>query len=136
MIQKYLNKIKKLPHVMQFFKYIIVWGIMLIFNLMLVWIFMKFLDFSFITSSSIAFVLESIVAFFVNRSWTFKSDIHFLKGYFRFFTIALYSFIFVMISTYCMIHLLDIQYLSSRTISTFVAWFLGYLLDLRISFRV
>lgn len=100
MSQYLLHFAQKNHHIVQFLRYILVGGIMLIFNLLLVWYFVRFWDIHYLLASSVAFILESVVAFFANRRWTFHSSTEFRHGYMRFLTIAFYSFIVVLFITF------------------------------------
>jgi putative flippase GtrA len=100
MSQYFLHFSRKHIHCAQFARYVSVGGVMLILNLLLVWFFVVYGNMNYLLASGIAFVIESVAAFFANRRWTFKTDIHFRKGYIRFLTIAFYSFLAVLIITY------------------------------------
>lgn len=136
MNQYLLRLSQKNEHIVQFIRYILVGSIMLIVNLLLVWYFVQFWDMHYLVASSIAFVFESIAAFFANRRWTFQSTTEFRHGYMKFLTIAFYSFIVVLFITYGLVHFLAFQYLWARSASTVVAGFIGYFLDMKITFRV
>jgi putative flippase GtrA len=84
----------------QFVRYVTIGAIMLVLNLLMVWAFVQFVSMHYLLASSIAFVIESVVAFFANRKYTFKTNTHFKHGYVRFMTIAFYSFLAVLIITY------------------------------------
>lgn len=136
MTQVLLRLAQKNEHIIQFIRYIVVGAIMLILNLLLVWYFVRFWDMHYLIASSLAFVFESIAAFFANRKWTFHSSTHFRHGFMRFLTIAFYSFIVVLFITFGLVHFLAFQYVWARTASTVVAGFIGYFLDMKITFRV
>lgn len=87
-------------HVVQFVRYVTIGAIMLIINLLLVWGFVQFWDMHYLLASSIAFLIESVFAFFANRRWTFRTSTGFRHGYMKFLTIAFYSFIAVLIITF------------------------------------
>ncbi len=123
-------------HIVQFVRYVSIGGIMLVLNLVLVWIFVQFGDMHYLVASGIAFVIESVAAFFANRKYTFKTNTHFKHGYMRFMTIAFYSFLAVLIITYGLVHFLAFHYVWARTFSTVVTGFIGYFLDMKITFRV
>lgn len=127
---------RKHERIVQFARYISVGGIMLVLNLFLVWIFVAFLDMHYLIASGFAFIVESVAAFFANRKYTFKTDTHFKHGYMKFLTIAFYSFLAVLIITYGLVHFLAFHYVWARTFSTVVTGFIGYFLDLKITFRV
>lgn len=120
----------------QFIRYITIGGIMLVLNLLLVWVFVQFSHMHYLVASGIAFVIESVAAFFANRKYTFKTNTHFKHGYVRFMTIAFYSFLAVLIITYGLVHFLAFHYVWARTFSTVVTGFIGYFLDMKITFRV
>ncbi len=123
-------------HVRQFGRYTFAGGLMLLANLILVWFFTRFLGMHYLLSCSVAFIIESFIGFFVNRKWTFRSSIHFKKGYFRFFIIAIYTLIVILFTTYALIHYLAFHYVWARTISSVITGIMGYILDLKITFRV
>lgn len=136
MTQYLLRLAQNNERIVQFLRYILVGAIMLLLNLLLVWYFVQFWHMHYLVASSIAFVFESIAAFFANRRWTFQTSTQFRKGYVKFFTIAFYSFIVVLFITYGLVHFLAFQYVWARTASTVVAGFIGYFLDMKITFRV
>lgn len=136
MTQYLLRFAQRNERIIQFLRYISVGAIMLILNLLLVWYFVRFWGMHYLLASSIAFVLESVAAFFANRRWTFQTTTEFRHGYMRFLTIAFYSFIVVLFITYGLVHFLAFQYVWARTASTVVAGFIGYFLDMKITFRV
>ncbi len=109
---------------------------MLLANLLLVWFFTWFFGFHYLLSCAIAFIAESFIGFYVNREWTFRSSIHFKRGYIRFLIIALYSLIAILFITYGLITYLAFHYVWARTISSIVTGIIGYVLDLKITFRV
>ena len=123
-------------HIIQFVRYILVGSIMLLLNLIMVWYFVQFWHIHYLVGCSIAFVLESVVAFFANRRWTFQSDTQFKHGYMKFLTIAFYSFLIVLFITYGLVHYLAFHYVWARTVSTVVMGFIGFFLDMKITFRV
>ncbi len=123
-------------HLKQFSRYTFAGVLMLIANLLLVWFFTRFFGLHYLLSCTIAFIAESFIGFYVNRKWTFKSSIHFKKGYFRFLIIALYSLIAILFITYGLITYLAFHYVWARTISSIVTGIIGYVLDLKITFRV
>lgn len=136
MTQYLLRFSQRNPHIIQFLRYLMVGSIMLLLNLMLVWYFVRFWDMHYLLASSLAFILESFAAFFANRRWTFQTNTAFRQGYMRFLTIAFYSFVVVLFITFGLVHFLALQYVWARTASTLVAGFIGYFLDMRITFRV
>lgn len=87
-------------HIVQFVRYVTIGSIMLVVNLLLVWAFVQFWGMHYLLASSIAFIIESVAAFFANRKYTFKTTTHFKHGYVRFMTIAFYSFIAVLVITF------------------------------------
>jgi putative flippase GtrA len=123
-------------HIRQFSRYTLAGILMLIANLLLVWFFTRFFGFHYLFSCAVAFIVESFIGFSVNKRWTFKSQIHFKKGYFRFLIIALYSLIAILFITYGLITYLAFHYIWARTISSVVTGIIGYVLDLKITFRV
>ena len=136
MSQYLLHFSRKHEHIVQFVRYISVGGIMLILNLVLVWLFVRYFGMHYLVASSFAFMIESVAAFFANRQWTFKTDTHFRTGYIRFLTIAFYSFLAVLFITYGLVHFFAFHYVWGRTVSTLITGFIGYFLDLKITFRV
>lgn len=122
--------------IVQFVRYVTIGAIMLLVNLLLVWIFVQFWHMHYLVASSIAFFIESIAAFFANRRWTFHTSTQFRHGYMRFLTIAFYSFLAVLIITFGLVHYLAFHYVWARTVSTVVTGFIGYFLDMKITFRV
>jgi putative flippase GtrA len=76
------------------------------------------------------------VGFIVNKTWTFKTDTKFLQGYIKFLTIAFYSFLFVLFITFGLVHYLAFHYVWARTVSAVLIGFIGYFLDMKITFRV
>ncbi len=123
-------------HIIQFIRYVAIGGIMLIVNLMLVWAFVQLWNMHYLLASSIAFLLESVLAFFANRKWTFRTSIGFRHGYVKFLTIAFYSFFVVLLVTFGLVHFLAFHYVWARTVSTVITGFLGYFLDMKFTFRV
>lgn len=136
MPQPLLHFAHKNEHIIRFVRYITVGAIMLILNLLLVWGFVQFWDMHYLVASSFAFLLESVAAFYANRRWTFQTTTGFRSGYMRFMTIAFYSFLLVLLVTYGLVHFLAFHYVWARTVSTVVTGFIGYFLDMKITFRV
>jgi len=131
-----VKNIRAQHHIRQFIRYISVWGIMLGISLCIVWIFTGIFGFHYLTSCTIAFILESIAAFFINKYWTFGSDMSFWHGYPRFVTIAFYSTIIVLLITYGLTDYFALEYVWARTISTMIMGTCGYFLDMRVAFRM
>ena len=123
-------------HIRQFLRYISVGGLMLGVNLLIVWLLVQFFWTHYLLACGIAFVVESLVAFFVNKSWTFGSQISFKKGFKRFFIIGFYTTILVLFITYGFTHYLAMHYVSARTTSTVIMGVIGYFMDMRLAFRV
>lgn len=123
-------------HIRQFSRYTFAGLLMLIANLLLVWFFTRFFWLHYLLSCAIAFIAESFIGFYVNREWTFKSSIHFKRGYIRFLIIALYSLIAILFITYGLITFLALKYVWARTISSIVTGIIGYVLDLKITFKI
>lgn len=136
MPQSLLHFAQRHEHIVQFIRYLTIGSIMLVVNILLVWAFVQFWHMHYLVACSIAFVLESVLAFFANRRWTFRSSTEFKRGYMRFLTIAFYSFLIVLMVTYGLVHYLAFHYIWARTASTIVTGFIGYFLDLKITFRV
>lgn len=123
-------------HVRQFCRYSFAGFLMLAANLILVWFFTRFFGVHYLLSCAIAFFAETFIGFYVNRKWTFRSAIHFKKGYMRFFIIAIYTLIAILFITYALIHYLAFHYVWARTISSVITGVMGYVLDLKVTFRV
>ena len=123
-------------HIQRFGRYISVWSLMLGVNLLLVWLLVYFFHLEHLTAISIAFVLESISTFSLQREWTFRSTVGVKKWYMRFVVVWFYSLLLILGVTYVLMHFLSFQYLWARTVSTMVAGLFGYFLDLKITFRV
>lgn len=123
-------------HIKQFGRYTFAGVLMLLANLLLVWFFTRFFGLHYLFSCAIAFIVESFIWFYVNRKWTFKSQVHFKKGYMRFFIVAMYSLLAILFITYALIHYLAFDYIGARTISSVVAGVIWYIIDLRVTFRV
>ena len=87
-------------HVQQFSRYTIAGILMLLANLLLVWFFTQFFDIHYLVACAIAFIAETFIGFYVNKRWTFRSTIHFKKGYFRSLMIALVSLVGILLITY------------------------------------
>ena len=131
-----IKNIRVRHHIQQFIRYFTVWIIMLGISLFIVWIFTGIFGLHYLTSCTIAFVLESIAAFFINKHWTFWSDMSFRKGYPRFVTIAFYSTVLVLLITYALTDYFALEYVWARTISTMIMGTCGYFLDMRVAFRI
>lgn len=123
-------------HIYQFSRYSFAGFLMLVANLILVWFFTRFFWIHYLISCAIAFIAESFIWFYVNRHWTFRSSVHFKKGYLRFLIIALYSLLGILFITYALIHYLAFHYVWARTISSVITGIVGYVADLKITFRV
>lgn len=123
-------------HARQFARYTFAGALMLFANLLLVWFFTELFGLHYLVSCAIAFIAESFIGFYVNRHWTFKSSVHFKKGYIRFLIIAFYSLLAILFITYGLITYLAFQYVWARTVSSVVTGAIGYILDLKITFRV
>jgi len=87
-------------HMNQFLRYISVGGLILGINLLIVWILIRFLGMQYLLACGIAFTIESLVAFFINKYWTFSSEVSFRSGFKRFFLIGFYSTIVILFVTY------------------------------------
>jgi|GEM_PF-1070904 len=120
----------------QFLKYIIVGGLMLGVNLALVWFFIEIGNMSYLLACGLAFIVESLAAFSINKYWTFRSPISFRVGFKRFFVIGFYTTLLILFVTYGLTHYLAMHYVEARTASTVVMGMIGYFLDMRMSFRV
>lgn len=136
MLQTVLHFPHKSEHLAQFARYVAVGTLMLLLNLIMVWGLAQFWHLHYLVACSIAFVLESVLAFFANRRWTFRTSTRFRHGYMKFLTIAFYSFLVILIVTYGLVHYLAFHYIWARTVSTVITGFIGYFFDMRITFRV
>ena len=123
-------------HIHQFSRYTFAGFLMLAANLILVWFFTRFFGVHYLFSCAIAFIAESFIGFYVNKRWTFRSSVHFKKGYLRFLIIALYSLIAILFISYALIHYLAFHYVWARTVSSIITGIVGYVADLKITFRV
>jgi putative flippase GtrA len=123
-------------HGLQFLRYMLVGGVMLFVNLMLVWMCITFFGWHYLVATSVAFFAESLVAFFANRRWTFQTNTPFHPGYVKFITLGFYSFIVMLFCTYGFVHFLAFHYVWARTIATVIGGMIGYVLDLRVTFRI
>ena len=123
-------------HIQQFLRYISVGGLVLGVNLLIVWFLIQFFQTQYLLACGIAFMVESLIAFFINKYWTFDSKISFRSGFRRFFIIGFYTTILILFITYGFTHFLSMHYVSARTSSTVIMGVIGYILDMRIAFRV
>ncbi|MFA6080390.1 MAG: GtrA family protein [Candidatus Gracilibacteria bacterium] len=131
-----IKNIRVYHHIHQFIRYLTVGGIMLSISLFIVGVFTGIFGLHYLTSCGIAFILESIAAFYINRYWTFGSDVSFRHGYPRFVTIAFYSTVIVLLITYGLTDYFALEYVWARTISTMIMGVCGYFLDMRVAFRM
>lgn len=122
--------------IQQFLKYISVGGIILAVNLALVWFCIEIWNMGYIPACSVAFIVESLAAFFINKYWTFRSPISFRSGFKRFFVIGFYTTLLILFATYGLTHYLSFHYVEARTASTVIMGVIGYFLDMRLAFRV
>lgn len=120
----------------QFFRYMSVGWLMLGINLLIVWVLLQFFWVQYILACGIAFLLESLAAFFINKYWTFDSKISFKVWFRRFMMIGFYTTIIILFITYWFTHYLSMHYVEARTASTVIMWVIGYFLDMRLAFRV
>lgn len=123
-------------HINQFLRYMSVGGLMLAINLLIVWFLITFFGTQYLIACAIAFALESLVAFFINRYWTFGSKVSFKVGFRRFIVIGFYTTLIILFITYGFTHYLSMHYVSARTASTAIMGVIGYFLDMRLAFRV
>lgn len=123
-------------HIMRFSRYLAVGGVMFFINILLIWMFVEGGHMNYLIAASLAFIPETLAGFYINRHWTFKTNTWFRTGFFRFLTIGLYSFLFVLVLTYGFIHFFAFHYVWARMVSTMISGFIGYFLDLKITFRV
>ncbi len=66
-------------HGKQFVRYACVGGLMLIISLVTVGGLTEFFGVHYLLACGVAFIIESFVAFFINKYWTFGSDVSFMK---------------------------------------------------------
>jgi putative flippase GtrA len=109
---------------------------MLAINLLIVWFLIRFFSTQYLIACAIAFALESFIAFYINRYWTFHSEISFSVGFRRCVVIGFYSTLAILCITYGFTHYLSMHYVSARTASTVIMGIIGYFLDMRFAFRV
>lgn len=109
---------------------------MLAINLLIVWLLITFFGTQYLIACAIAFALESLVAFFVNKYWTFGSEVSFKVGFRRFIVIGFYTTLVILFITYGFTHYLSMHYVPARTTSTVIMGIIGYFLDMRLAFRV
>ncbi len=132
----HIRRRRFIRQIKQFIRYISVGWLMLGINLIIVWFLIEFAQLQYLLACGIAFVLESLAAFFVNKYWTFQSHVSFRSGFKRFFVIGFYTTILILFITYGLTHYLALHYVEARTASTVVMGIIGYFLDMRMSFRV
>lgn len=132
----HIHRRRFVRQIKQFIKYVSVGGFMLIINLAIVWCLIEIYHMQYLLACSIAFTVESLAAFFINKYWTFRSHISFRSGFKRFFLIGFYTTLVILFITYGLTHYLAFHYAEARTTSTVIMGIIGYFIDMRLSFRV
>lgn len=132
----HLRRRRFIKQIKQFTRYLSVGALMLWVNLIGVWFFVEIFDMQYLTACGITFAGESLLAFYVNKYWTFKSSVSFRSGFKRFFLIGFYTTLLILSITYGLTHFLSFRYAEARTTSTAIMGVVGYILDMKLAFKM
>ena len=105
-------------------------------DLLFVYILTDFFSVHYITSVVIGFITTTIGLFFANRTWTFDTYVHPLRGILYATAVAVGALAIITAVTYIGVEYLGLYYLLARVIAACFAFIWSYIADSFFTFRL
>ena len=114
--------------IIQFFKFIIVGLINSSFNYLLFYVCLIYLNFHYIISGTLGFILGALIGYQLNRSWSFNSKINYKKGLRTYLFIQLFCLLIHNITLISVIEYLQIKDVFSQLAGIIVTTLINFYL--------
>jgi len=99
--------------------------------------FLVFKGINYLVAIVIGFVIETILAYLLNRFWTFSDTLMDFKiGYLRSFLVAILNLLIIMLITFLGIQIFKLNYLIARIVAGVIVGIISFILDAKFSFAV
>lgn len=109
-------------------KYIVVGVLSTLTHLTLLYILVEFFQLSPLPASSIAFIWVVLQSYWLNRTWTFRSDRNHLSSLSRYIVVSLVGFFSNLAIMYFMLSVGGLWYMAAQTVTILVIPLINYLL--------
>jgi putative flippase GtrA len=104
-------------------------AVLLPFNLLLAW-FLTAHGVQYLVATSAGYVAHLVVAFFINRRWTFKKpEVRTMSGLLKVVCVEIVGVSLLLVGTYIGYELLKFPFIFARIASSFVAFFWNYCVE-------
>ncbi len=114
--------------IIQFFKFIFVGLINSSFNYLLFYVCLIYLNFHYIISGTLGFILGALIGYQLNRSWSFNSKINYKKGLRTYLFIQLFCLLIHNITLISVIEYLQIKDVFSQLAGIIVTTLINFYL--------
>ena len=114
--------------IIQFFKFIFVGLINSSFNYLLFYVCLIYLNFHYIVSGTLGFILGALIGYQLNRSWSFNSKINYKKGLKTYLFIQLFCLLIHNITLISVIEYLQIKDVFSQLAGIIVTTLINFYL--------
>lgn len=114
--------------IIQFFKFIFVGLINSSFNYLLFYVCLIYLNFHYIVSGTLGFILGALIGYQLNRSWSFNSKINYKKGLRTYLFIQLFCLLIHNITLISVIEYLQIKDVFSQLAGIIVTTLINFYL--------
>ncbi len=97
--------------------------------------FLVFFNFNYLAAGACGFLTGALSGFFLNRRWSFKSDVQLVRGLTTYLMIQMFCLLLHSVIQYLSISLLEVSQVFSQFPGIFITLFFNYNLSKRYIFR-
>lgn len=125
-----------IQHSHTFSIFLLIGGFCYAVNLAILYLLTEYINFHYLASATIAFILTTCIGYILNRTLTFNQrKTPFLLGMLKYNTVMISSYFFVIISMFILVDLLNIYYIFSNLIIAIASTIYNFLFHDKWTFK-